>query len=114
MTAPTALAVGDVVLVVFPFSGGGQGKRRPALVMTAGDAYGDHLLVPITSIPDAIDAIPLTPLDMAQSSLTKDSWIKALKPNPVPRRLIEQVLGRVSPATLAQVRDRLCPVLGCR
>jgi mRNA interferase MazF len=109
-----ALAAGDVVLVAFPFSGGGQRKRRPALVMTASDTYGDHLLVPITSNPDVADAIPLTQSDMAQGALTKDSWIKALKPNPVPRQLIEQVLGKVTPATLSKVQNRLCPALGCR
>lgn len=110
----TSLSAGDVVLVAFPFSGGGQSKRRPALVMSAVDAYGDHLVVPITSNPGATDTVPLTQSDMAHGALTTDSWIKALKPNPVPRKLIERVLGKVTPATLAQVQGRLCPALGCR
>jgi mRNA interferase MazF len=109
-----SLAVGDVVLVVFPFAGGGQSKRRPALVMSAVDAYGDHLIVPITSNPGAADTIALTHGDMEHGALAKDSWIKALKLNPVPGNLIERVVGKVKPAILAQVHGRLCPALGCR
>lgn len=35
------------------------------------------------------------------------------KPNPVPRSLIELVVGKVTPATLIKVQSRLGPALGC-
>ena len=113
VTRPISLAVGDVVLVAFPFSNGAVTKRRPALVITLSDGHGDHLMLPITSNPQAADGIALTALDMAEGSLAVASWIKPLKPNPVAASRVEKVFAKVRPAVLSRVRASLCAALGC-
>ena len=113
VTRPKSLAVGDVVLVAFPFSDGAAAKRRPALVLTLSDGYGDHLMLPITSNPQAADGIALTAGDMAEGTLAMASWIKPLKLSPVAASRVEKVLAKVRPAVLSKVRASLCPALGC-
>jgi mRNA interferase MazF len=108
-----AFNVGDIVLVSFPFSDGQSTKKRPALVMSPPDAYGDVLLIAITSNPDTPGGIPIAGGDLVDGQLTRQSWVKPEKVNAIEVRLIQRVLGRVKPSLLTQVRATLCPVLGC-
>lgn len=108
-----SIDIGDIVLVEFPFSDASATKRRPALVMSLRDAYGDMLMLPLTSNPDTPDGIPVTTADMVRGSLPKPSWIKPDKLNCVDSQRVRQVLGASTPALLAEVRARLCPMLGC-
>ena len=110
---PLALDVGDIVLVAFPFSSGQAAKKRPALVMSRRDAYGDVLLLAITSNPATPDGIPITTADLTNGRLDLASWIKPEKVNAVDSARIQRVLGRARPYVLSQVRARLCPLLGC-
>lgn len=112
VTAP-AFDIGDIVLVKFPFSSGQGEKKRPALVLTGRDAYGDVLLMAITSNPDTPDGIPITTADLDQGRLDFDSWIKPAKVNAVESDRIARVLGRANLTMLTQVRAKLCPLLGC-
>lgn len=44
---------GDLVLIPFPFTDLSALKRRPVLALTAADAFGDFVGVPVTSRPQA-------------------------------------------------------------
>lgn len=110
-TAP--LEVGDIVLVAFPFSDGQAAKKRPALVMSRRDVYGDVLLLAITSNPATPDGIAITTADLQHGHLALASWIKPDKVNVVDSARVQRVLGRAKPQVLSQVRARLCPLLGC-
>lgn len=108
-----AFDIGDVVLIAFPFSSGQASKTRPALVMSKRDAYGDVLLLAITSNPGTPSGIAITAADMVHGQLDRDSWIKPEKVNVVESVRIKRVLGHAKPAVLMQVRAHLCPLLGC-
>ena len=112
MTAPV-LEVGDVVLVAFPFSDGKTVKRRPALVMSRRDDYGDLLLVAITSKPGTPNSVSIGSADLSSGSLPTRSWVKPEKLSAVDGSRVERVLAKATPGVLASVRARLCPVLGC-
>lgn len=114
MTPKKLPTPGDVVLARVPFSDGQQDKKRPALVLAPADAYGDVLMVSITSNPGVPGGIAIGPQDLAQGSLAQASWVRADKLNSIEAHRIDRVIGTASPALLQRVRDRLCPLLGCR
>lgn len=113
MTASAKIAVGDIVLVSFPFSDASAAKSRPALVMSECDAYGDALMAAITSNPHTPDGIELAAADLSQGSLKVRSWVKPHKVTPVEAARVVRVLARAKPQVLAAVRASLCPALGC-
>jgi mRNA interferase MazF len=45
---------GDLVLIPFPFSDLSPAKRRPVLLLTRPDAYGDFVALAVTSPPQII------------------------------------------------------------
>ncbi|MDW8479211.1 MAG: type II toxin-antitoxin system PemK/MazF family toxin [Xanthomonadales bacterium] len=69
-------AVGNVVVVPFPFSDLSQNKKRPALVL-ANVGHNDWVCLQITSKPYADQAaICLLEHDFAQGSLQRQSFIR--------------------------------------
>jgi len=114
MSKKAAPGVGDVVLVRVPFSDGQQDKKRPALVLTPADAYGDVMMVSITSNPDVPGRIAIGNHDLAHGALPRPGWIRADKLNSIEAHRVERVIASATPALLQRVRDQLCPLLGCR
>ncbi len=112
--SPAALTVGDIVLVAYPFSDGSASKMRPALVLAGVDAYGDALLMGITSKPDAKHTIALNNADLSTGQLPKTSWLKSASVTAVHHSKISKVLASVKPTVLGTVRKNLCPRLGCQ
>ena len=108
------VVAGDIILVRYPYSDGVGNKQRPALVLSTLDAYGDALLMGITSQAHARDVLPLTAVDMASGQLPQVSWVKTSTLNAVHNSLFIKVIARVKPAVLAAVRSRMCPRLGCQ
>lgn len=102
-----------MVLVAFPFSDGKTVKRRPALVMSPRDDYGDLLLLAITSNPDTPHGVSIGNADLASGTLPVQSWVKPSKLSSVHTSRVERVLAKAAPRVLASVRAKLCPVLGC-
>lgn len=113
MSRNAAPGVGDVVLARIPFSDGQQDKRRPALVLTPADAYGDVLMVSITSNPDVPGGVAIGSRDLTGGTLPRPSWVRADKLNSIEAHRIERVIASATPALLRRVRDQLCPLLGC-
>jgi mRNA interferase MazF len=60
---------GDLVLIPFPFSDLSAAKKRPVLMLTRPDAYGDFIALAVTSRPQTDHGIALAPADLAQGSL---------------------------------------------
>ena len=111
---PTVIAVGDIVLVAYPFSDGTGGKRRPALVLSTVDAYGDTLLMGITSKPSAKNTMALNNTDLSHGQLPLTSWLKSSSITAVHQSRIFKVLAKVKPIVLSAARTQICPRLGCQ
>jgi mRNA interferase MazF len=56
----------DIVQIPFPFSDLTQQKRRPVMLLTSPDTFGDFLAVAITSQAGHDDAVALQENDIAK------------------------------------------------
>ena len=111
--ALTTVAVGDIVLVRYPYSDGLGAKQRPALVVSALDAYGDAVLMGITTQQHAHGLVPLRKNDIASGALPRPSWVKTSTVNAIHHSRFIRVIASVHPAALIAIRNQMCPRLGC-
>jgi mRNA interferase MazF len=92
---------GDLLLVPFPFSDLSAAKRRPVLVITSSDSYGDFIALPVTSRPQAEHGLALTAADLASGSLPAASWIRTNRVVTLNSGLVVKTIGRVSERTVS-------------
>ena len=99
----------DVVLMAFPFSGGGS-KRRPALVLAdTGDR--DIVVARITTQPyGASEDVEIR--DWAAAGLLSASIVRVHKVATLERSLVERVLGRLTAADRGAVRTAVMTLFG--
>jgi len=62
----------DIVQIPFPFSDLAQQKRRPVLLLTSPDIFGDFLAAAITSQAGHDDAVVLQDDDMTQGRFAEN------------------------------------------
>lgn len=67
---------GALVLLPFPFSDATTTKRRPVLVLTTPDEYGDFIDMAISSLSHHANAVPLQSDSLLEGQLPKPSWIR--------------------------------------
>ena len=110
----TMLKHSDIVQIPFPFSDLTLQKRRPVLLLTSPDAFGDFLAVAITSQAGHDDAIPLQEDDIANGRLPKTSWIRATKLFSLNRDSVIVALGALKPEAFERIHREICVRLGCK
>ena len=99
---------GHLVLIPYPFSDLSAAKRRPVLVLTRPDAYGDFIALAVTSRPQATHGIPLVPGDLVQGDLPRASWIRTDRAVTLNASLVIKAFGRASEAVVTAALARLC------
>ncbi len=106
-----APAVGEVVLVPFPFSNLTQSKIRPAVCL-ADAGRGDFILCQITSQPygDPL-AIRVDGADFASGGLQVVSDIRPAKLFTGDATLIVRSAGKLAPDVMGTVRDTVVNLL---
>jgi len=105
-------AVGEVVLVRFPFSDLSQSKLRPAVCL-ADAGRGDWLLCQITSNAYGDSrAIPLDDPDFVSGTLKVASYARPAKLFTAHERLIAKSVGKLRDDTLRRVVDAVVALLG--
>ncbi len=104
----------DIVQIPFPFSDLSRHKRRPVLLLTPPDNFGDFLAAAITSQSGHNDAIPLQDNDLAQGKLPKTSWVRATRLFSLNREIVILTLGNLTPEAFDRIHERICAQLGCR
>ncbi|MFC0239849.1 type II toxin-antitoxin system PemK/MazF family toxin [Rhodopseudomonas telluris] len=97
---------GDLLLVPFPFSDLSATKRRPVLVLTAPDSYGDFIALPVTSRPQSDHGLPILPDDLAGGTLPAPSWIRTNRIVTLNVSLVIKSIGRVTEPVVAAAVDR--------
>ena len=104
-------AVGEVVLVPFPFSDLSQSKVRPAVCLAAA-GRGDWILCQITSSPYGDPAaIPIDAADFARGSLQVSSFVRPGKLFTAHSALMIRSVGVLKPTALARVLSAVVAIL---
>ncbi len=103
---------GDLVLIPFPFSDLSAVKKRPVVVLTAPDAYGDFIALAVTSRPQTEHGIALDPSDLVQGSLPLASWIRTDRIVTLNASLAIKVFGRASEVVISAALTRLWAFIG--
>lgn len=100
-------AVGDVVLVLFPYADFSQFKKRPVLI--AGEAeFSNFILCQITSKSHSSRrAIPLGDNDFTTGGLSQGSFIRSDKIFTIEQSIIDRKLGSLKKAKLDEVQLKI-------
>ena len=99
-------AVGDVVVVSFPFSDGSGSKKRPAAVVAIADDR-DVVMCQITSRPySSKRPVTLARPDFAHGSLPVDSYIRPEKLFTASAQSIDTV-ATIKPEVVAVTRETI-------
>ena len=100
-------AVGDVVLVPFPYADFSIFKKRPALVAGLTE-FNNLILCQITSKANTSTwAIPLNDRDFGEGGLNLDSYIRPDKIFTVEESIIEKKVGSLGIDKLESVRFQI-------
>jgi mRNA interferase MazF len=113
MTSKPPFSVGDVVMIVFPYTDLSSSKLRPAVLMTHPDRDGDFIAAALTSQAGHDSSLPLSNADMAAGSLKKDSYIRADKLFTFHTSIVRRNIGQVKPGIVRNTLGVLCPLLNC-
>lgn len=103
----------DIVQVPFPFSDLTQRKRRPVLLLTPPDGFGDFLAVAITSQPGHTDAAPINDEDIVTGKLPKASWVRCGKLFSLNEAVVAACLGSLKPDAFTRILGQVCSHIRC-
>lgn len=99
-----SFAVGEIVLVAFPYANFSRFKKRPALVIGIAE-FDNLILCQITSKAETSKrAIPLADKDFVSGGLNLDSFIRPDKIFTIEKTVIENNVGRLNAAKIEQVK----------
>jgi mRNA interferase MazF len=101
---------GDIVLVPFPFADLSATKKRPVLILTEPDAYGDFLAVGITSRAHHVLALPIR--DFASGNLPVASWVRVGRLVTLSVSVCIKTLATAPEEFLGQILDAVCKRVG--
>ena len=109
----SAFTPGDVVSLDFPFSGGVDGKNRPALVLTGPSAHGDYTVAMISRSQQS-DGVAIVSTDFAAGALNADSFVRVQHVFTCENSCFVTKRGTLKAAAVKRVLAALCPTLGCK
>ena len=104
---------GDLVGIPFPYSDLKAEKRRPVLVITQQDRYGDFICAAATSVPTAECAVSLDNTSMKTGHLPRQSWIRCDKLFTLSTSIIVRQYGSLDNKAFNSVIEKICAHLGC-
>ncbi|MBF0415362.1 MAG: type II toxin-antitoxin system PemK/MazF family toxin [Magnetococcales bacterium] len=103
---------GTLVVVPFPFADLSFRKKRPVLVLTFPDRYGDFIGLAITSVPTQESAMHLESSDLIRGELPLPSWVRLDKIYTLGVESITRELAEVRPDVLVRIIRGTCEIVG--
>jgi mRNA interferase MazF len=104
---------GDIVLIPFPFSDLSSSKKRPVLVLTPPDRFGDFIAAGITSVAQQDNAVTLDPSCLVNGSLPRKSWVRTDKLFTLSTDSVAKSFGTLKSEVFHATRQSICQDLGC-
>ena len=105
---------GDLIGIPFPYSDLKTEKRRPVLVMTHQDRYGDFICAAVTSVFTPKLAVAIDNASMSSGDLPRQSWIRCDKLFTLSSSIIVRHYGSLNHTAFNIVREKICGYLGCK
>jgi mRNA interferase MazF len=103
-----------IVVIPYPYSDAvQQQKKRPVLMLTEPESFGDFVGLAITSRGHHPASVALNQEDRLSGSLPKTSWIRTDKVFTLNRSLVVKTVGEVKAALFLHARQALCGKIGC-
>ena len=104
----------EIVLLPFPYTDLSATKRRPVLVLKAGNAQGDFLAVQITSQLGYRPAVRLIAEDFELGGLPRESIVRPDKVFTLNKALIVRRVGKLTPSGFERILEAVCQQVGCQ
>ena len=105
---------GTVVLLPFPFSDLQSEKRRPVLLLSAPDGFGDFVGIALTSRGHHPNSVLLGSEDFVGVPLPKQTWARADKVFSLSVKRVTKQVARLNAEAVQRVRESLCQHVGHR
>ncbi|MBI5430415.1 MAG: type II toxin-antitoxin system PemK/MazF family toxin [Nitrosomonadales bacterium] len=102
---------GELVLLPFPFTDASASKRRPVLMLTTPDEYGDFIGMAISSRSHHANAEPLQNDSLSEGYLPKPSWIRVDRVVTLNVGLVTKSFAKTKSEVRRQAVSRLCEML---
>lgn len=102
---------GALVLLTFPFSDASTEKRRPVLVLTAPNEYGDFIGMAVSSRAHHDNAIQLGGDALLDGSLPKASWIRVDRVVTLNASLVIKTFANIKPEVHRLAVSNLCEIM---
>lgn len=102
---------GALVLLPFPFSDANTAKRRPVLVLTIPDEYGDFIGMAVSSRSHHTNAVPLQNDALLEGHLPKPSWIRVDRVVTLNASLVIKAFAKTTTDVHRQAVSGLCEML---
>lgn len=103
---------GDIVLLPFPFADLSHSKKRPVVVLSTPDAYGDFIGLAMTSRGQHSHLLAVTAMDYLSEPLPKSTWIRTDKIFSFNDSLVIKTIGRLREELMLRAIHALCKVVG--
>ena len=102
---------GALVLLPFPYSDASASKRRPVLVLTRPDEYGDFIGMAVSSRSHHANVIPLQNDSLMEGQLPKPSWIRTDRVVTLNASLVIKAFAKIRTEVQRQAVGGLCETL---
>lgn len=102
---------GALVLLPFPFSDASTEKRRPVLVLTAPNEYGDFIGMAVSSRSHHDHVIALANDDLLDGNLPKPSWIRVDRVVTLNASLVIKTFANIKPEIHRLAVSNLCEMM---
>ncbi len=115
MNSGTLYEQGEIVLVPFPFSDLSGTKKRPVLILSK-EKYNQNTIDIITcgitsNLKNTPSSVCITEESLCEGRIGKESRIKVDKLFTIEQTMVLKSLGKINPATLAQVKKEFVEIM---
>ena len=104
---------GDIAAIPFPYCDLTTRKKRPVLVITKPDRYGDFVGLAVTSVLSVEKSLAIDGESLLTGKLPKESCVRYDKIFTLSESMLVKTYGTLKPSIFQKILESLCGYLGC-